>query len=386
MKTKIILAGAILLMAVVVTAAVLQHYGKISTTIHIGATSLPTWCAFHAIHTNYSDDGIMTLEESAISLREFYDCGATNDHDRHMSQEEWTNTLQIADDYNSDNQFTYFFGTEWTSSHGHKFYIAINPSPTQQDALDSSFDEVSELSSWLSNNMGVAQINHPARTSDLATDFSNPSEYDEEWTPLVEIINKGQWHWNYYWNCSENSGCQSYTNPHLPVDWRGKGQPPNGTGWIKYALDHGIHLGFSCGGDDHSDLPYEPYCYVGLANPSAWTREGIYQSLKSRNTWVSEEKTIMSVSVGDFIMGDMFISPQTGSLHYKISAADGKLINTVNFFFDGIIINVTSSGSPIAEGDFGYYLPDGNEHYMFVEAIQDDGKRAWSSPMWATEG
>jgi hypothetical protein len=110
----------------------------------------------------------------------------------------------------------------------------MNPSTLQKDAGDADFNQVSELASWLSQNQGLAQINHPARTS-TGTDFSNAANYNETWIPLVEFKNKDDWHWSYYWECGDGSGCTTYT---ILIFFGTVCRLP---GWIKYALDQGIH-------------------------------------------------------------------------------------------------------------------------------------------------
>jgi parallel beta-helix repeat protein len=353
--------------------------GGVCTTLQ--NTGEPIWCAFHAIHTSYSD-GAMNLTQSVNSLKSYYNCGSTNDHDSMLDQTEWTSMIDISNAENVDNNFTYFFGTEWTSSQ-HIHYITMNPSPTQKDKGDSDFNTVSELAAWLSTNSGIAQHNHPARTSG-GTDFSNPANYNETWIPLVEFKNSVDWHWNYYWDCATGSGCTTYQNPHTI-----SGQTAGSTGWIKYALDKGIHLGFSCGNDDHSALPFTPTCYTGVSNAENLTRQGVYNALKSRHTWASEQKTWMNIKTNngleDFTMGDIFnTSSPSVTIIYSVNATPGNTISNISLFYNGIIVNVTDYSQQNITGSITQTLTPNEEDYLFIEAIQSNGKRAWSSPIWVT--
>jgi len=341
----------------------------------------PIWCGFHALHTTYSD-GVISLTDSVNSLKTYYDCGSTNDHDTSLDQTEWTNMINTANSNNVNNNFTYFFGAEWSGSQ-HIHYITMNPSSVQKDAADVDFNQVSELASWLSKNSGVAQHNHPARTSG-GTDFSNPANYNETWIPLVEIKNANAWHWNYYWDCATGSGCSTSVNPYIP-----SGQVAGSTGWIKYALDKGIHLGFSCGNDDHSALPFTPNCYTGLANAKTWTREGVYEALKARNTWAAEDKIWMDLRANngfqDFLMGDIFNTTSSSiTIRYYINATPGNTITKVNLFYNGVIVNVSDYSKQNISGSITQSLTNNKEDYLFIEAIQSNGKRAWSSPIWVT--
>jgi len=299
-----------------------------------------------------------------------------------LTQTEWSDMISLSNSNNVDNSFVYFFGVEWTGSQ-HIHYITTSPSSTQKDAGDSDFNTVSELASWLSKNSGVAQHNHPARASG-GPDFSNPANYNETWIPLVEFINQNDWHWNYYWDCATGSGCTTSTNPHVP-----SGQVAGSTRWIKYALDRGIHLGFSCGNDDHSGLPFYPECYTGISNPSSLTRQGVYNALKSRHTWAAEGKIFMDVRVNngarDYIMGDIFnISSSSAAVRYSVNASSGNTITKLNVFYNGVIVNVSSYNLQNISGRINLPLRSNLEDYIFIEAVQSNGERAWSSPVWVT--
>jgi PGF-pre-PGF domain-containing protein len=362
------------------------NYTLIVNSSYVYIINYPKWCGFHAIHTEYSD-GDMTPEQSISTLKQYYDCAGTNDHDAYLNQTEWTDWINWSDEHNVDNNFTFFFGTEWSQDRHHIYYITLNPSSTQQDALDTNFNTVVELTAWLQQNQGVAQHNHPARLQGSSTDFSNPLEYNETLIPLVEMVNSLWFHWNYYWNCSENSGCDTYVNPKDPSSGNA-----SGTGWIKYALDRGMHLGFSCGGDDHG-IPAVPRCYTGLANSTTpYNREGIYNELRVRHTFVGENKTLMEVTSNngsnDFIMGDIFNyssnSPNI-TISYVLNASAGLNIKNISLFYNGIIVNhtqITPASGVI--GNFTQSLRANQEDYIFIETTQSNGQRAWSSPMWIT--
>lgn len=342
--------------------------------VSVLSVSAQQWCSFHSMHTTYSD-GNFGLEESADSTEAFHDCGSTNDHDTQLSQTEWDNTVAISNARNIDGNFTYFFGTEWTGNQ-HVHYVTMNPSLTRQGASDSAFNEVVELTSWLASNEGVGQHNHPARDSG-GTDFSIPTNYDENVITLVEMVNQGQYHWNLNWDC-EPGVCTTYQNPKKPSS------NADHKGWIKYALDQGIHLGFSGGNDDHSS-PLNPTVFTGIVNSASWGRQGVFDELKARHTWAAEDKIEMSVYANGSTMGDIFEVTSTSlSIFYNITAASGT-IDDVNLFYDGIIVEITNfSGVQSAVGNFVVDFADFNEHYIFLEAIQSDGKRAWSSPMYVT--
>jgi hypothetical protein len=344
----------------------------------------PLFCGLHAIHTNFSD-GVMNISSSADSVRNNFNCGSTNDHDSYptkRTQAQWDAITQISNLYNNEGTFTYFFGMEWTTAKPDIHYITLNPSPTPKTSADADFNTVVEVADWLSKNQGVGQIAHPARVNQM--NFSNPALYNETWIPLVEFKNYDKFHWNYYWDCAPNSGCTTYQNPKL-ID----GQVPNSQGWIKYGLDRGIHLGFSCGNDYHGALPFQPICFTGISGGPQNSRIAIYNALKARHTWAAEEKTAMSVFVNNgssnFIMGDIFnTSLSSVTFTYIINASQGQKVNYTNLFYNGVIINVTNHNIANVQGSINVPLRVNQEDYIFIEAVQGNGKRAWTSPIWVT--
>lgn len=345
----------------------------------------PMFGAMHTLHTNYSDGhSTTTINTSAEAQSHAFDWGSTNDHDTSLDQTKWDATNRTSNNFNSDNNFTYFFGTEWTSGLQHIHYIAQNVSVNQKDAGDTDFDTVAELTDWLSQNEGLGQQNHPCRSA--LVDWTNSVDSNETWIPLVEFKNKADWHWNKNWNCSDGSGCTTYTNPQVG-GIGGVGETDNC--WIKVALDQGLHLGFAVGSDDHTALPLNPEGYTGLYNATNWTREGVYETLKKRHTWAAEDNISMNVSINNgsetFVMGDIFnVSGANIDINYTINASAGETITNISLFFDGIIVNTTGVTGNQIIGGFNYTLPDDQEHYIFIEVIESDGDRAWNSPLYVT--
>jgi len=351
---------------------------------------LPEWCAFHFVHTEYSD-GTDTPTEALAKMKEFYDCGGSNDHDTQLDQTEWTYYINEAEG-NYTTNFTYFFGTEWTSATQHIYYISMNHSVIQQDAGDSSFNNLeTELTPWLKQNGSLGMYNHPARTSG-DTKFNNASQVNETYIPLVSIINNQggtfYWHLNYAWNCTASSGCDSYNNP------KASGlQDATGNGWAIVGLNQGYHLGFGCGNDKHETLTdWVPQCFIGLSNVSNSTRGGVYDAIKKRHTWVSENQTQVNIVVyngSDYLgMGDIFnYSSSTNNLtiNFTINATSGAEISNVSLFYNGWIVNVSNfSGSQNITGSITYNLTEDVEEYLFLEVVQDNNQRAWTSPIFVT--
>lgn len=348
--------------------------------------SPPVFGVLHSIHTTISD-GTMSQSQRVSNLQSKYDWASTVEHDTWISTNEWTSIKNESNGNNSDNNFTYFVGYEWKGVNFNNGEILVffkdNGPTTKINGNDTDYDTPSELISWLSSNNGIGCINHPARTSNYIN-WSNSEINNQSYLPCVEILNKQYYHWNDYWNCSENSGCTTYANPKPDT---------NGVTWgggVKRALDNGLHLGFVAGWDYHGSYPANPSAYTGLVNAPNWTREGVFETIKNRHTWAAEDKIIMDVRISNgsntFIMGDVFNTSYNGIyLNFSINATAGKNISNLSLFYDGIIINLTQfSNQQNVSGFFNLTFSNNNEHYIFIEAVENDGNRSWSSPVYIT--
>jgi PKD repeat protein len=336
----------------------------------------PIWGVFHSIHTLISD-GTQSIAERTDNLKMYYDFASTIDHDFMIDNNEWLETI---DEVNANPNFTYFVGYEWQGTASHytevtAFFVGDAPA-TKVDGNNQNYDTLGEFTDWLRANNGLGCIAHPARRFNVA--IWTEAEYnDEQILPCVEMLNKQYYHWNDKWICAEGSGCTTYNNPSPDSsDWRGA---------VKNALDNGLRLGFVAGWDYHGGYPGIPTAYTGLADATEWTKEAVVETIRKRHTWAAEDYIMMNVTSGPYIMGDAFnVSEYIVTIYYGVTASPGKTITDINIFVDGIIVKVhTFSNQENVLGSFDIGL-DPDEHYIFIEAIQSNGKRAWSSPMYIT--
>jgi len=352
-------------------------------TTTVGAEIYPVWGVLHSIHTTISD-GSESQQERVSNLNSYYDWASTVDHDTQISDAEWTATINEASNNNIDNSFTYFPGYEWKGTAVNNaeitaFFMDDGPA-TKVDGDDTSYDDFGEFLAWLAANNGMGCANHPARSANTY-DWTDPDVNNETYLPCVEMVNKDYYHWNDFWIYAEGSGGTTYPNPHPDSS--------NWTGGVKAALDNGLHLGFVAGWDYHGSYPGTPTAYTGLVNPASWTRAEVFAQIRKRHTWAAEEKILMALTYYDGletkVMGDLFtVDSAQISLDYDIEADSGQIIEKVNLFYDGIIVSVANFSLQSAVGSFEITFSDNAEHYIFVEAVQDNDKRAWSSPMYIT--
>jgi hypothetical protein len=356
-------------------------------TFKIGGL-IPLFCGFHSIHTTYSD-GQLTPNESIDVLKNNFECAASNDHDyvnsnNLLNQTEWSNWIELVRDNNEENVFPLFWGVEWSAnipSGGHIFYMSLNPPEAIQTWQNNSFDSIPKLAGWLEDNIGVGQYAHTARWGGI--DWNDTSIYQPKTITLVEMINKGDWYWGEKFDCLDGSGCISYDNPK-----KAENSGPNG--WVKEALELGYYLGFSCGWDYHGDNISEiPSCYTGVLTENK-NRASIYTALKNRKTWVSEKKTWVDVRIFNgtlnYTMGDIFLYESSNNeieIAYNVNSSENSGIANISLFYNGIIVNVSKfNGERFLEGIFKQRLRESQEDYLFLEIIESDGSRSWTSPIW----
>lgn len=345
----------------------------------------PIWGSIHSLHSNISDNAYVNTSSRVAALRSYYDWAATTEHDTQINASEWDTLRNEANGNNSDGNFTYFLGYEWRGSGVGDaealIFFLDNGTSSKVNGTDANYDTFSELSVWLNSNNAMAGINHPARTGNFVN-WSKGGLRNESIFPVVEILNKDNFHWNDYWNCSASSGCTTFSNPS-----------PDSSNWngsIKNALDAGYHLGF-VGGWDYHNVPTTPNVYTGIANLDNWTRSGVFDAIRKRHVWAGQDKISMvmnsSNGISNFIMGDVFNNSANHShIYYDIRANSGKLIKNISLFVDGIIVNYTQYSTQNVSGSFIVNYSNTNEHYIFIEAVQNDSARAWTSPMYITSG
>jgi len=358
-------------------------FSRIDVRAAVGSIlPLPVWGTIHSVHTGISD-GAETRLERLSNLITGYDWASAVDHDSSITGDEWNLTKNDANGNNSDGNFTYFIGYEWKGTGFNNAEMSVflmgNGPATHAKGNVANYDTLAEFLPWLAANNGMGCAVHPA-SGGRVWNWSDADASNETLIPCVEMLNKDEFQWSSHWNCSAGSGCATYANPS-PVSG------PDWSGSVKSALDSGLRLGFVAGWDYHGSYPGTPTAYTGLSASPNWTRQGVFHAIRKRHTWAAEKKIWMQVKASNgtsaFIMGDGFNTAVASlTINYSINASAGRTISNVSLFYDGIITNVTGfSGQRNVSGRFHANFSTGG-HYVFLEAIQSDGKRAWSSPMY----
>lgn len=151
------------------------------------------------------------------------------------------------------------------------------------------------------------------------------------------------------------------------------------------ALDRGWHVSPVFGGDEHKGN-------WGMVQPHVtgmWgkklTREGLYEAMRNRRTYVSFDRNLeMAVSAKGQMMGAI-LPPNTKKINLKIQISDPD----ANDVLDKVVVyknsgQIVKEYGNIASNQFKQEVTLASEDgdYFLVRAFQADGEEAISAPIW----
>nr|WP_245255835.1 CehA/McbA family metallohydrolase [Paenibacillus lactis] len=151
------------------------------------------------------------------------------------------------------------------------------------------------------------------------------------------------------------------------------------------ALDRGWHVSPVFGGDEHKGN-------WGMVQPHVtgmWgkklTREGLYDAMRNRRTYVSFDRNLeMAVSAKGQMMGAI-LPPNTKKINLKIQISDPD----ANDVLDKVVVyknsgQIVKEYGNIASNQFKQEVTLASEDgdYFLVRAFQADGEEAISAPIW----
>ncbi len=167
-----------------------------------------------------------------------------------------------------------------------------------------------------------------------------------------------------------------------------------------FYLTQGFHIAPSAGQDNHyktwgtsSDARIGVYA-------TALTKEGIADAFRSYRTFVTEDKNLSVIfSINNSFMGSSISAGVDDPLKLEIKVADtddqsteytieiyGSAIEPTSYVQaaklqaeDGLIETLTISGNGTATFNL---LSSGDPQFYYIKVIENDGDRAWTSPIW----
>jgi hypothetical protein len=314
-------------------------------------------------HTSVSD-GVGTPAQAFAYARDVaaIDVQALTEHSNatsySMTPEQYDSLRVTADACTQDGVFVALAGQETGSlgsdGFGHiNIFEAPGLDPVNRGDLIGNY-------AWILSQDVPAQFNHPFSSSSSRNSIFNSlwfyPAYDQAMS-LIEVLN----------------GSYSYESQYIQ------------------ALTQGWHVGAAGNQDNHEadwgnrvnsrgDIPLTGILADRLTKPD------ILDALDNRRTFAAEispatDRIGLELEVDGHEMGERF-SVVRGEVSIRVSVSASTGFRRLDLYRDGVIHRSLEVGSPIT---CTWELQDtiaGGSHYYFLRATQNDGDRAWSSPVW----
>lgn len=359
--------------------------------------------------------------------QERHDFAALSDHDMigavpmakrsgvsGRTPDEWAYAKQLGNEWNDPGEFATLLAYEWTSYYfGHRniFFAAEEEDPPMfhhnqpADHLPGDERSPGELRDSLAGDGGHRYIAIPhssawptkdhryhwgSGTNPDGHSIGDPTAWPEQ--RLVEIYST---HGGSEYFDNENPVDKGH--PEVPVDSKliknllnydiQQAAPESGN-FVRDALGAGWRFGFVGASDDHYlshlDQAYK-YGYAAVFAP-ALTRKDIWEGLNARGTYaVTGARILLHLAANGAPMGS-FIQVKNGAVHFVGSVHGVGPLDRVEIArFDGVTWSTVYSADLDGALDHAFDTTDssakpGNIYYL--RARQQDGNRAWSSPVW----
>ena len=294
------------------------------------------WGDLHG-HTSYSD-GVLLPADAYRRARDVnhLDFYCVTDHSQLITAEEFKDHKQQANAFNRPGKFVALYGVEWTERMGHINYFMTDDSRLRS-SLPAFYRQISEMGA-------PAHFNHP-----LSTQFIGLAHFPEAEQVVVGAEVRRDSEEEAYFKMLDNGW---YVAPDGSQD-------KHGATW----------------GDG-------PHWTVAVAREK--TREALLEALRRRrfySTW--DRNMILFFSVDGEDMGSRLARP-AGQLPCSVTIKDpdaSDLIAKMDLILDGKVIETTEPQSPKFEWTKTAELSPGR-HWLLVRVTQQDGNKAWSSPVW----
>jgi hypothetical protein len=214
----------------------------------------------------------------------------------------------------------------------------------------------------------TGQFNHPALTGQFVVN-GTPLAYTADGDAvmaLCEVVNSSAF------STSENEGETRRSNFEQACN---------------KLLEAGYHVAFSSNQDNHCanwGASYSNRSAVLIPNGVALTRASFLDAVRARRVFATMDKDAQIVlTANGHLMGERF--DNTGALRLQVAyaSAGGRQAAAVAIM----------EGVPGRNGDVSQMsdqadvsvLPAPGAHFYYAKVTQDDGKVAWSAPVWITQ-
>jgi len=265
----------------------------------------------------------------------------------------WNVVQEKAEEYNEPGRFVTFLAFEWGSwtLFGDKcvYYLAkeapyFPANEEETNTPDKLWRKLKEL------GIEVITIAHHPKYGGR-TDWSYR---DDDLQPLVEIYSM--------WGDSELYGEYS----------------------VQAALAMGHRLGFIASSDNHIGQPGNPGNGLAAVIAKNLTRESIFYALKERRCYATTgSRILLDFKLNGFIMGrEVKLKSKDTPRKIAVKVAGTAPIEELSIIRNNAEIKVFRNLDRIAEIEFSDSDLLKELSYYYVRVTQEDGEKAWSSPIW----
>ncbi len=325
------------------------------------------------------------------------DFASLTEHDRALDEPSWAQVQEATKAFNVPGKFVSFLGYEWTNiRYGHQnVYFQDDEGPLIQSRESTGWVTPSGLWSALAPYQGrVMTVPHHVAVTQFPIDWTF---YHKDYQPLTEVTSL----WGDFVRFGQ--GASTLISNVLP------------SRYVQEPLENGYRLGFLGGGDSHDCRPGQP-TFGGRHKPNVapgqnlghnplapapvdvlsdvtcnfrgltavyateLTRDALWKALWARHTYATTgARILLHVAMGDGVMGDFLKGPD-GILTIDVTGT--ALIDDISVYVNNDLV---WHAEP--ESDRGHYTVNLSLHkihdgFCYVYIHQQDGHRAWSSPIW----
>jgi hypothetical protein len=271
---------------------------------------------------------------------------------------------------------------------------------------------------WMGNLVGKDNGHHNFYVDTCDVDL--PAHYDEEAYP-EGIGGFGSGQGPYEWAAARaEEGIRTVVIPHAPrftgynwddsavnddyrrsaevySEWGINMEPPDEAASIPDGLNSGNHLGFIAASDNHVGWMGNPYSIKNVASGLAafvapsLDRASVFGALADRHTYATTgSRILLDYAVedgGDVAMGEQYVA---GAPVFRWAVSGTGRLATVALVAVEVLqdaeVSTLTSVAPASLDSEGSYAWDwdGTDQAVWLAVEQEDGEKAWSSPIWLT--
>lgn len=327
-------------------------------------------------HTSFSGDGGGDLAAAYTYARDVLQLDLIGVTD-HMPLGHWEATLRVDDAFEQPGRFAVLPSWEWSTAHGHaNVYLRSTDVPAGPERFAEAAHP-GELE-WPPDALIVPHhTNIDSSYDEPDRDDVEPKWFEYDWSkrnPAIRLVEVAQ--------CRGN-----FEADEVDPDW---GIVTSRIGAsVQDALEQGYRIGFVGGTDNHSGAPtrdsLKPGAYAGLTAVYAGelSRTGIWDALWSRRAYATSGVPI----VGRVRIAGADAGSESEQVH-GAALLDADLhgttpIERIEVIGDRRVVWNFSPGELDVElRDIP--LPECRWYYLRLR--QEDGHRAWFSPVWVDRG